>query len=135
MGNAIKDGGKTRPLTEDEARERFLAHVWVMIRFWQNESRVQDVQGKLEGLAFSIMSSLDGSSGGLPRFIVAPSPHKDDKNFCAKEGIDWWKAEGDDRNRHLYWPENKPATCDISGCLHEQFQAVGVKKGFVKKNG
>ena len=132
MGNAIKDGGTTRALTEDEARERFLDHVWTLIRFWQAESKTQDTQGKLEGLAFSILSALDGSAAGLPRFIVAPSPHKEDREFCAREGLDWWREEGDDRNRHLYWPENEPANCDISGGLHGHLRAAGIKMGYIK---
>jgi hypothetical protein len=98
-----------RVYTEEEVRKMFLEHVWTLVQFWENESRQPDVRAKLGGLAFSILATLDGSSIGIPAFIVAPHPHPSDKAFHSDEG----------RN---YFPENHKAKVqDIAGSLHEEF--------------
>jgi hypothetical protein len=100
----------SREWTEDEIREKFLAHVRVMVDYWDREPRAETQKRRLEGLAFSILVALDGCAGGLPGFIVAPSPHPEDKAFHQSEGEN-------------YYPENHEADVkgDIAGCLHELF--------------
>jgi len=89
-------------LTEEQVRENFLSQIHALVRYWNNQN--EDDIGKLEGLAFSILSILDGSSV-LPSFTVSPRPHEDDKEFNKSIGEHWYPESG----------------CDISGCLHEQF--------------
>jgi hypothetical protein len=93
--------------TEDQVREKFIENVWMLIDWWDKETRVENPRGKLEGLAHSFLVMLDGG-GSLPKFIVSPDPHPDDKEFHKKEGESWY-------------PQNHKASisCDISGCLHE----------------
>ena len=100
---------KLREFTESEIRDKFLAHVWQTINYWDALPNRTN-RNKMEGLAFSILSSLDGSSAALPKFIVAPDPHPDDREFLRGEDENWY-------------PENHaaPVKCDISGCLHELF--------------
>lgn len=104
-------------LTEDEVRQRFLEHVWGMVDYWERETRATTMRERLEGLAFTLLSTLDGCAMDLPAFIVAPCPHPDDKAFNQGEGDDWW-------------PENHEADvqCDISGGLHELFSGVRPKR-------
>jgi len=94
--------------TEDEVRELFLGHIRTMSAYW-SELPNMTTKEKLDGLAFSFLSTLDGGTG-LPGFIVAPYPHESDKDFH----ID---------NQEKYFPENHDSDvrCDISGCLHELF--------------
>lgn len=126
---------KERPLTEDEVRDKFLAHVWEIIEFWDKHSNRTTSREKMEGLAFSILSALDGSSVGLPAFIVAPAPHPEDKEFSLKEGFNWWVQDPSKRQYGVYWPENNNANvvCDIGGGLHESLYRVGREKGYVKE--
>jgi hypothetical protein len=98
-----------RVYTTEEIRHFFLSHVEDLVDFFEKESRREGVREKLEGLAFSIMSALDGSSAALPGFIVAPNPHPSDKQYSIDKGMN-------------YYPENSPEVIygDIAGCLHEQ---------------
>jgi len=102
-------GHEPREFTEEEVRERFLRQVAVLIQYWETESRTPDLHGKMTGLAFSILSMLDGCSMGIPGFIVAPCGHPDDKAYHQAHYENWY-------------PENHEADvkCDISGGLHDQ---------------
>jgi len=99
-----------RELTEDEVQRVFLDQVRAMCRYWVEESIATTVKEKVEGVAFSILVALDGGNIGLPGFIVAPSPHPDDKEYHRSHGENWY-------------PENDPEAvkCDIGGSLHEHF--------------
>lgn len=101
---------ESREYTEDEVRENLLSYIWTMISYWKDEARKPDTQGKLEGLAFSILTALDGCANGVPAFIVAPNPHPDDKDYLIDNGENWF-------------PENHESEvkCNLSGSLHELF--------------
>jgi hypothetical protein len=109
-----------RAYTTDEVRQRFLEHVWVMIDFWEKQvTQDMPLHERLTGLAFSLLSTLDGSAMDLPSFLVAPMPHKSDKAYHTKEGEN-------------YYPYNsgKGVQGDIGGCLHELFHDVGRTLGY-----
>lgn len=97
---------ESRAFTEEEVRERFLAHVRTMAKYWDGVPN-QTPSDKLDGLAFSIMVLLDGGTG-LPGFKVIPDPHPDDKAYHQREGENWY-----------------PDDVDIAGCLHDLY----LKKG------
>lgn len=96
--------------TTEEVRENFLNHLKELVDYWDSID-TKNTKEKLSGLVFSILSTLDGCSSVLPGFIVAPFPHKDDKEFNIQEGND-------------YYPENNynSIKCDIAGSLHELFK-------------
>lgn len=98
----------SREKTVEEVREEFLAHVKVLIEVWNKNDMSKEEC--LSGLAFSILSTIDGSSMALPAFILAPLPHESDKEYHME----------DDEN---YYAENHNSNvkCDISGYLHELF--------------
>ena len=104
----------SREYTTSEVRNIFLEYIHQNIHYWETIKSEHDynTHEKLEGLAFSILAALDGVAGGLPTFIVAPLPSKDDKQFHISEGDN-------------YYPENHEIEdkikCDISGSLHELF--------------
>ncbi len=101
-----------RELTEDEVRDNLLEHIWDMVDYWTDESRVTDTREKMAGLAFSILTVLDGESGNMPGFLVAAQPHEDDKEYRRKEGENWYPTE----------------IKDIGGCLHERWHSLDPKK-------
>ncbi|KKL56959.1 hypothetical protein LCGC14_2240200 [marine sediment metagenome] len=102
----------SREYTEDEVRNEYLKLVWSYIDYW-HDLPDQTCREKLEGLAFGMLVILDGGNPDLPGFIVAPDPHPDDKEFCERQGQNWF-------------PSNHNATvkCDIAGGLHELFHRV-----------
>jgi hypothetical protein len=115
---------KPRELTEEEVRERFLDHLWVMIDYWaaEGERDRKPRRDSLEGLAFSLLAALDGEAADLPGFIVAPHPHPDDKAFRRDNGEDWFPS-----NHKL----DSKIKADIAGVLHELFYSRNPRR---KKN-
>ena len=98
----------SKEYTTDEVREKFLKMVAARANYWDSLEGMSSKE-KLHGLAFSIMSILDGCTD-LPGFIVAPIPHESDKDFLKNAGEN-------------YYPENheNKINCDIAGCLHELY--------------
>lgn len=103
------EGEMPTAFTEDEVRERFLRHMHSLIAYWNGEKGSNadpdaPPRRKLEGLAFSIMSTLDGCSMNFPRFSVMACPHESDEQYHKDSGERWY-----------------PKGVDIAGCLHELF--------------
>ena len=98
-----KDMAKPRAYTEKEVREHFLNHVRNMIRYWHGETQATTTLDKMEGLAFSILSCIDGCSMALPGFKMTPNPDKSDKQYSIDNGENWY-----------------PTNIDIAGSLHDQ---------------
>lgn len=111
-----KLGHNPRARTIEECRARFLDQLRSMLWYWENESRVPDLYGKMEGFAHSMLVMLDGGSGDLPGFLVAPHGTKDDQKFLASIGEDFWP----------YVPKavEDKVTCDIAGGLHNEWVKV-----------
>lgn len=105
-----------KELTDDEVRERFLRHVWVMIEYWAGENgsnvpKEYDSRKRLSGFAHSLLGAIDGTAMALPSFALAPTPHPDDKEFKRSEGEDWYPSAGE-------------VDHDIAGGLHEHLYKV-----------
>jgi hypothetical protein len=109
---------KPREMTVEECREKFLAHVWTMIDYWDKTPSCGDHRNRIEGLAFSMLAAIDGSAMAMPGWVLAPTPHKDDAEYNRQQGQNWW-----------------PSACvpasDIAGCLHEHFHDTGRKLGLL----
>ena len=101
---------KSREFTEEEIKEQFLDHVRMLVNYWDKETSKQTQTERLSGLAFSILSAIDGCSVSLPSFILAPLPHEDDKQYAVD-------------NEENYYPQNHELDikCDIAGGLHDSF--------------
>jgi len=103
--------------TRDEVKALFQSAVRDRVKHWAgttvppgliDRADGDEVRARLEGLAFSIMTLLDGETCELPKFAVIPDPHPDDRKFHIKEGED-------------YFPplRTRAPICDIAGALHE----------------
>lgn len=73
--------------TPEELRENLLAHCRWLANYWAKE-RPHDVKAACEGVAFSILTYLDGCSSS-PSFDLVLRPHPDDKQFHIDNGDDW----------------------------------------------
>lgn len=100
--------------TNEEVTALIMSHVRGLIRYWETVELdgTKDTQVRLEGLAFSIFSMLDGSTMTLPEFIVAPNPHPLDHTFLEHQGKSWF-------------PMNFGANVNgnLGGSLYEKFSA------------
>ena len=113
---------KTEPHKKnvDEIREEFLEAVRNIANEWAHTDRYEECHQPGEtlaeyvarGTAFSIMVLLDGGHGFMPSFVVAPSPHPDDKAYHKKEGDNWY-------------PKAPKAKYDIAGGLHDSLNIHG----------
>jgi hypothetical protein len=94
--------------TTEEIREQFIQEVRSLVEYWNNLPD-KNQRERLSGLAFSIMTLLDGASY-MPSFIVAPDPAPEDKEYHIEE-------------KENYYPENFKISPkikgDISGYLHD----------------
>ena len=99
-----------REYTTDETQEKLIKTLWGILEYWYNESETPDTRGKMTGLLFTILSTLDGS-GELPGFKIIPNTHPDDKDFHIKFGENWYNDK-----------------IDIGGSLHELMNHYGPTK-------
>jgi hypothetical protein len=95
---------KPRAYTVEECRKMLLDHARVLVKYWDNESRAITSKDKLEGLAFSMLTMLDGEGVIIPQMKIIPNPHPEDKQYHKDNGENWW-----------------PTNIDLGGILHEEF--------------
>lgn len=98
----------SREKTKDEVKREFILSIRQSVKIWSKAD--MPCEQKLEGLAHSILATLDGVSNDVCGFIVAPSPHKDDAYYNIENGEN-------------YYPQNhySDVECDIAGDLHDLF--------------
>jgi len=75
--------------TVDEVREEFISEIKVTARYWAGLKDKRDIE-RCEGVAFSILSIIDGSSC-LPAFDLLVAPHETDKQYHIDNGEDYYK--------------------------------------------
>lgn len=81
-----------RPFTAEEVRAKLLDQVRSCVAYWESDSRTPSVREKLDGLAFSILNIIDGTSVGLPAFDLRLSPHPDDQKYHEEMGENWYES-------------------------------------------
>lgn len=100
----------THEFSNEEIKDIFLKTIWNNIKRIK-KSDVSEEE-KLINLAFSMLSTLDGSNIWIPQFVLAPLPNPDDKEFMINRGCN-------------YFPENhlleEKIKWNISWTLHEEF--------------
>ena len=97
----------SKAYTDDQIQEQFLTYIHSLVEYWENEKSEPTTKGKLEGLAFSILSLIDGNTV-LPSFEL--------KSISSEEDIEYYKKQGED-----YFPL---ISGDIAGSLHERFYEI-----------
>ena len=95
----------SRPYTREEVQEKFLEHIRDLIDYWEEEARAKTSREKLEGLAFSILTALDGCAAALPGFEVKAIGTEEDIEYFEEIDENYYPIDGE----------------DIAGNLHELF--------------
>ena len=101
---------KPKEYTKEEVRQKFLEHCAGILEYWYKCDRAPSTREKMEGLLFSVFAAIDGAAMDLPAFMLVPMPDKTDKDYCIKEGENWFP----------YTDQGK-VKCDIAGSLHDQY--------------
>jgi hypothetical protein len=79
----------TKAYTKEEMREMFIAQCRAAAFFW---SRVEDRTPRemCDGVVFSILNIIDGTSCGFPAAIsLQMEPHRDDKQYNIDNDENW----------------------------------------------
>jgi hypothetical protein len=79
----------TKAYTKEEMRQMFLDQCRATAFFW---SRVEDRTPRemCDGVVFSMLNIIDGTSGGFPAAIsLQMEPHPDDKQYNIDNGEQW----------------------------------------------
>jgi hypothetical protein len=87
-----------RAYTEDEIVGLLIGNIRATVRYWATlpdtdkaTGRLLTVEGRCEGVAFSILSLLDGASLNMPAFDLIARPHPDDRQTHEAEGENWFE--------------------------------------------
>ena len=86
--------------TKEEVKyfqDQFLDHIVNMIDYVENESRSETTKDKLELLAFTILSCIDGCSGDCGGFMLVPIPesHFEDPEYELPDNISNFDIAGE----------------------------------------
>ena len=113
---------RAREYTEDQIKKQFIGYLHHLVDYWENQ-KGRGSKDKLEGLVHSILVGIDGFSSDLPGFVLAPSPHRDDKKYCVENGKNYYPYNNESKIRG-----------DIGGWLeHEYFSLEKASKKEYKK--
>jgi len=100
---------KPREYTEEETREKFLRHIWMILEHClKNDEQMPNTQHKMEVFMHSFLAALDGCSLDIPPFIVAPIGSDENTEYFVKHGENFYPVQDQDKIK-----------CDIGGGLHE----------------
>jgi hypothetical protein len=93
---------KPRAWTKEEVREQILAHIRLMVNYWAQQGRSggldnhapgEDVyQAVASGVAFSILTMIDGCAMDICALDLKLSPHPSDRAYNKSQGDNWYKA-------------------------------------------
>jgi hypothetical protein len=106
----------SRAYTKEESRKIVLDHIRALVRYWDSLPDKPSKE-KLEGLAFSILTMIDGDSM-LPSMDIVLRPNPADQAFHKGHGENWFKdclILNDDCALHEFFHER--ATPRESGSL------------------
>ena len=88
-----------REYTTEEVREMFLNHVCELIQYWEtvipSDGRIETIKDRLEGLAHSLLVTLDGGSLALPGFVIAPLGDPSDKQYHIDNEENWFPCNSE----------------------------------------
>ena len=87
---------KPRAYTADEVRDMLLDQIRAIANYWATtelDPEHDTIKRRCEGVAFTILSTLDGSGAVLPGFDLIPTPHPEDKDFHKANGENWFSPK------------------------------------------
>lgn len=107
-----------RAITAKEGAVQFLSHMAGLARYWATVDQPDGPKTPLErcnGLVFSILATIDGSSSDLPALNLVPAPHADDRDYCISVGENYWTPEpiNADVTLHEQWSRYEPTAATV----------------------
>jgi hypothetical protein len=84
----------SRAYTQKEVQKQFLDAIHSCVDYWEEVTLPKEndtTHHRLDGLAFSILNILDGTSASFPATEIALSPHPDDKQYHIDNQENWYE--------------------------------------------
>lgn len=78
-----------RPYTPEEMRNEFIKIVQTIVNYWAYKACCENDLAKCRGVAFSILSLLDGNNVYFPGTEITIRPHPQDAEYNKKMGNNW----------------------------------------------
>lgn len=100
-----------RAYTAEEVRAQILTHIAAMSKYWA-EVPGQSIQDRCDGVAFSILTMMDGCTMALPQMDLKLNPHPEDQEFCKSKGENWFEPG-----------------MEVGGALHEEISRYVKARG------
>jgi hypothetical protein len=96
-----------RAYTEKEVTDKLIGRLSMLTDYWYRQPISE--KEKLEGLIFSVLTTLDGCSGELPQFKLVPNPHESDMEHNKNNGENWFdpKIELTNISLHDLWTTHR----------------------------
>jgi len=94
-----------RALTKEEMNAKIIEHVKALVKYW--ETVESPYASRVEGMAFSMLTMIDGSTMNVPPLSLYPDTSEDNIACAIRDGEN-------------YWPNNKEAVNEQT-MLHELF--------------
>jgi len=80
----------SREKTKEEVRGEFIDYIRSVVDYWSEHGG--DSKDVAEGVAFSILTGIDGSAGGLSFSLdLSVSVHPEDKDYYISEGENYYQ--------------------------------------------
>jgi hypothetical protein len=84
----------SRAYTQKEVQKQFLDSIRDCVNYWDTVPLPEEndtVRHRLDGLAFSILNILDGTSTAFPATEIKLSPHPTDKQYHIDNQENWYE--------------------------------------------
>ena len=100
--------------TKEETRDAFLSHLSSIVRYWARPdlSETHTIEERLDGLAFSMLTAIDGSIMSHPAVNLSMDPHDDDLDYHIQLGEKFFTDQvfNDDVHLHDMWNDYRKST-------------------------
>lgn len=81
----------SKPISKEEAREKFIKQARSIAKYWANESRAEIELDRCMGVVHSMLCMIDGVGMVMPAMDLVVRPHEDDKAFHIENNEDWFE--------------------------------------------
>lgn len=78
----------SKAITSEELQQRLLYHFRSLAKYWAKQ-HPDSAEDACNGMAFSVLTFLDGCTGDMPSVELIARPHPDDKQYHIDNGEDW----------------------------------------------
>jgi hypothetical protein len=114
------EGEVPRAYTREEMTRMFINQARTLVKYWDEvdlkSARTDETEQRqrLSGLLFSLFSMMDGSTVGMPGFILVPCVAEEDVAFHREQGDNWWP----------HWTGTVPDDLTLQYPLHELLSSI-----------